>query len=292
MVKNSKDYLSKLQEFLNNQIPDVILQLLRKTGFDSAIAIQTFDLDLIKSVETYINSSDSIIEFLENTDYKNEKPFAFMPGHKALLIGLQKKSLEFEEYLKLSSNQVPKCVNKKLINQANASEARNEDIDEEDPATFTKEHINLLHTKVVKFVKKKNIENIILDIGPVSESLNKQGQRVFKCMLKCLICAIRIPCSMTTFWQISNYENHLKRHLTLDLTVKNERQAVAVDPKESDKTLDQTLEISSKNDSTKNKSSDKLIQRVSINSSVQAKINDVFQLNHLCLGNNAEEDTE
>lgn len=52
MVK--KDDSFKFQHYLHNQIPDLIYNLLRKTGYDTSIAIQTIDFDVIRQIEQYI----------------------------------------------------------------------------------------------------------------------------------------------------------------------------------------------------------------------------------------------
>lgn len=36
---------------------------------------------------------------LKKADYVNVKPFSFLPGHKALLLGLKRKSEEFDVFL-------------------------------------------------------------------------------------------------------------------------------------------------------------------------------------------------
>lgn len=89
-----KDFLTEFQSFLKYIIPDIIINILKNTGYDSPIAIESIDFDLIHSVEEFIeeqrNKNTAIAKLLKESIYSETKPFVFLPGHKALLVGLKK----------------------------------------------------------------------------------------------------------------------------------------------------------------------------------------------------------
>lgn len=102
MVK--KDFLTKLQIYVRNSIPHIILKILKETGFDSPLSIKTIDSEAISDLEKYINDNETLHSLLNNSVYANTKPFKFLPGHKLLLLGLKKKCVEFERFEKECDN--------------------------------------------------------------------------------------------------------------------------------------------------------------------------------------------
>lgn len=95
MVK--KDYLHQFQVFLRNQIPEVIILILRKSGYDSALAIESLNDNEIIELETYVNGREDVIAALKNTVYEKVIPFKFLPGHKALFAALRKKLMNLKK---------------------------------------------------------------------------------------------------------------------------------------------------------------------------------------------------
>lgn len=110
MVK--KDFLTKFQVFLHNQIPDIVLKILRETGYDSPLAVETINSEVIRDLEKYINENEHFANFFNGSIYSSSKPFSFLPGHKALLLGLKKKCGEFEKCEQVDAEQ-PKNANQR-----------------------------------------------------------------------------------------------------------------------------------------------------------------------------------
>lgn len=269
----------------------MIVTILQKSGYDTAIAIQTFNLDVISSLETHIIETKELTDFLRqspaysNIDPKSKK-FSFLPGHKALLLGLVKKSEEFERFEesknKTAVNQVPalqsthsQIENEKNKNlDRNAIEARVEDSSPDSHGNYG-DILLKLKNKVSAFVKNLKGEDITidLDISKITTSVNGRGKAIYKCTVKCLYCESRLSCQYSKHWQISNYEAHLKRPHSSDLSGDANLDANAIQStqestsKETNDTLDKNL----------NKS------RISIGANAQSKINEILNLNVLNL---------
>lgn len=273
MVK--KDYLQKFQDYLHDQIPDVIYHLLRKTGYDTSIAIQTIDSDVIKQIEEYINTEKiahkkETVELLKKANYVNVEQFSFLLGHKALLLGLKRKSEEFDSLLaQLAQNETKSVHNvikksAKTIRTENSADreeaadtAETSENKEEDqiPSQLLSE---ALHNRVIHFVEHflnidgqivvKDVKNLKLDFGVFEKIKSKNGAPGFKCYLKCLFCSIRKPCTYYKHWQASNYESHLKSESVL---IRNRNESVLENNKENDseaaKSAEKSANISANN---------------------------------------------
>lgn len=230
MVKSKvKDFLGEFQTYLKNIIPDIILNILKNTGYDTPIAIESIDDNVIQLVEEYIelqrNENTAIAKLLKNSIYSEIKPFAFLLGHEALLVGLKNKLAGFEEQQSLKKVTVISRENLEenvasIAAQSSAQLKGTQELDQERLTRLKSE----LTKKVNNFASKKKIrssfarDSIVLDIGDIEKTKNTLGKTIYKCYLKCFVCAIRKPCTYTSHWQISNYECHLtKIHLPTEI---------------------------------------------------------------------------
>lgn len=247
MVKSKvKDFLSEFQTYLKNIIPDIILNILKNTGYDTPIAIESIDDNVIQLVEEYIeqqrNKNTAIAKLLKNSIYSEIEPFAFLLGHKALLVGLKNKLAGFEEQqslkkvtvsssasdnfarnFELDFDSAKENLEENVASIAAQSSAQLKGTQELDQELLTRLKSELTK-KVNNFASKKKIrssfarDSIVLDIGDIEKTKNTLGKTIYKCYLKCFVCAIRKPCTYTLHWQISNYECHLtKTHLPTEI---------------------------------------------------------------------------
>lgn len=303
MVK--KDYLCRLNEYLNHQIPELIFQLLKRTGYDTPISIHTINFEVISEIENYVNSDNgnSILEYLKSKNYPNTTPFAFLPGHKAFFLGLKLKSEDFDIFEAEDNNKNQKsniqAENQRVGHYEEANEEANQEIE------------TTLRKKIEKFVKNKkipveNFENINLDVADFVNDKNRNKKKIVKCTVKCLFCEVRIPCIYASHWQISNYENHLKGHTVG--SSRNEKSNGQSSSQSTQKTGNSENVNSSKehkektlNDAVKNNTAiaseniekstvtDKIGEnsnmRISINRNAQMKIDDVLRLDGLNISN-------
>lgn len=281
---SKKDYLSKLHNFLHKQIPDVIINILRKTGYDTSLAIESLNNEEIEGLEKYISESEKIKKLLVGTQYSDCVPFTFLPGHKILLLGLKKKTIEFEQFQFSLEN--------KSVNVARSEGNENLDLSESDlSSSLPKPLLTKLIGKVKHFVDKKNIdfddcldEDVqSLDVGEIEVLHNKSGKLTYKTLLKCIVCTIRVPCYHDSYWNISNYEAHLKKFHT------RIQGAQASNDNEShlkENTENSTADVIENSSSTSNistiKSPAKENQK-SVRKSVQQKLNDVLKFDHMTI---------
>lgn len=63
--------------------------ILERNGFDTKLALQSIDQDVIAEIEQQANEDRSI---LINTSYEQVQHFKFKPGHRILLLNLSKQA--------------------------------------------------------------------------------------------------------------------------------------------------------------------------------------------------------
>lgn len=308
MVK--KDFLSRFQIFLNNQIPEEIISILKKTGYNTPLSFESLDLAQIRNIEEYINTRKDIIESLKYSEYVNVEPFSFLPGHRAFLLGLKEKVTQFHEFERneagKSKNRVIKVQNLKqnkhtnlanvgienfgtgeeedVENLAAISEALSVELSVENLKSQLKAKIlNFSSKKNIKLVENNNTDEIDIDFGELEEIKNIHGQARKKCMLKCLLCEIRFACYYSSYWQISNYEHHLKKkhqevNFEQQLDDLVEKQEKTKEPEEN-QAEQETTEGIQKNNLRENNTD----KNLSIDATIHKKINDVLNFNTLHL---------
>lgn len=241
-----------------------------------------------------------------------------MPGHRAFLLGLKSK---IEEFDKFESTLEERAANEKdhLLQKANKRTLRRNrgvnfdttspNIRENQEENATTEDLEAnyddilleLTAKIINFVKKKNIElnfdeiaseidDLNLDTGIIEKVTNGQGKNVLKCPLKCIHCETRINCYYSTYWQVSNYELHLKKKHS-----KSKRGLLTDGVTGGASTSASSSQNSNENNSVVSTNSNQKeinptsFNRLSINKSadinIQKKLNDVLGLDELHLDN-------
>lgn len=205
-----KDFWAHFQVHLReNRLPEFIVQVLKKTGYDSPFSIQLLDEQKIKGIEETVNKRlNNIKSIFKGTEYEDIETFELLPGHTTLLLGL---GVFVKQYLQ--ETKVKKT--KKISNLPTIIEEGDETVE-----IFTEEERNtikkVLIEKVNKFLKKFRIsgdhvsENSI--IGSLDAIINNKGALIYKCSFCCGVnsCKVKIPCVFNKHWQISNLERHIK----------------------------------------------------------------------------------
>lgn len=77
-------------------MPEVIINILEKSGYDSTIAIESMNVNQIEEMEGYVSRN---LQLLDNSIYTNTANFKFLPGHKTLLLTLPKYTEKFSKLL-------------------------------------------------------------------------------------------------------------------------------------------------------------------------------------------------
>lgn len=84
---------------MKESIPNDIELILQRNGFDSKLALESLDEDLIAEIEQQANDDRSI---LTSTSYENVATFKFKPGHRIFLMNLKKQVNLWNETEKVS----------------------------------------------------------------------------------------------------------------------------------------------------------------------------------------------
>lgn len=80
---------SRFQNIFNDEFPEILEKILRRTGFDSTTALIQLNLERITGIEEFINKNRTALrELFGGTLYEFMNPFMFLPGHRALLESL------------------------------------------------------------------------------------------------------------------------------------------------------------------------------------------------------------
>lgn len=236
------DFLTSFNSYLCDSIPQIIVNILSAAGYDNAISIADITETDIDIIETYATENlQSVLE--ESKTYVKVKPFAFLPGHKKLLLGLPDKIHSFKN---------KKC--RKNLFSTSRKETLSEDRKEEEnqPVEFIEllrnDEISALKDKLLKklnghlqsisIVESFSENHIIGEIEAYisqSRSAIKQHKLAYKCKVKCVLCEINKPCTHVTHWQISNLEKHLKEHSNLDSNITSKNVANSLSNKNAHK---------------------------------------------------------
>lgn len=206
-----KDFWTNFQNFLGEQrIPLFLVELLKKTGYDSALSIQGLNEKNILELEKYLNINlANFNNLFKNTAYESTETFNFLPGHQTLLSSLGGQVTIF---LNCGSFKRKTKLTSSLDGELNPIQ---EEVDLLNDCEQDKLKEVLL-SKVSKFNLKNKITNENLNIlnisTPLDAIINSSGKIVYKAYFTCHLCKVRIPCIYNSYWQISNLEKHIKSH--------------------------------------------------------------------------------
>lgn len=155
------------------------MNILIAAGYDNALSISEFDEADIAVIESYAaNNLQSLLK--ESKIYSNVEPFAFLPGHKMLLIGLPKQLHSFKN---------KKC-RKNLFSTPKVQSQSNQQ--KEVAEILTDDEISALKDKLVKKLNKHaeakginksfTINHIVGEIGTyISQSRSGLNKITYKC---------------------------------------------------------------------------------------------------------------
>lgn len=200
----------EFESFLKKSFPEYIIKILYATGYDNEIAISALCNEDIKIIEEFVDSN--LKHLIENLDiYNSSEKFIFLPGHKKLVLSLPKQLKEFE-------NNKKEKVEKSETEQLAVTDEEIELLSETEIVDLKKKLLSKLTTSAENIGLQKFTENEFLSSvdAYVSHSLVKNKKPTYKCLIKCIKCEKRIPCTWNGYWQIGNFEKHLKIHMKTD----------------------------------------------------------------------------
>lgn len=177
---------NKNRKLIQENLPKDLQKIIEEAGFDSESSILLLDSQTIKEIELYANENKHILEGTAYSDFiRNGKVFKFKPGHKATILNLPK----------LFQNK----TKEKKRKAGNENKVESEQILKEK-----------LLKKLVRFAEKLGVQ-VNFDEENISEFHTEDGKT--KCGIACPFCDTKMKCDHRTYWNISNFEKHFKRHL-------------------------------------------------------------------------------
>lgn len=222
---------AEFEAYIGHKFPKVLKDILNFNGLDNDLAFELIDSNAIDNLEKVVNENK---EILKKSSYEKtiQEPFKFSFGHRLLLLNLSKKYKEFTE-----DKKNKKFARKQRLIELNESEYQSNN---------TPEHlISLLIDKLNKYSDKFNL-GYKITADQVKKFNQKEGDAL--CVVKCPYCEIKVPCSFASHWRISNFNHHVKTHLsfeTIEVPVETTSASLAASTvpnslQNSTKTLDST----------------------------------------------------
>lgn len=164
-------------------------KLLTLTGYNSALSFKQFTEGELDSTERFIeeNHRNTADEFDE---YKNVRPFKFLPGHKALIFGIKSQLEDFQ-----AKQKITKKVKKSVPNENEL-------------------HIALLN-QISSFAKDNQLE-VVFSTDCIKQSLYTatESASFCSCNIICPLCFSSIGTRYDKHWKNTNVYKHLRTHLT------------------------------------------------------------------------------
>lgn len=207
----------KIVRAIGEHFPANIDKIIFSAGFDSERAFLNLNKDTISEIEQYVNENKHI---LASTSYENSCTFKFKPGHKTFLLGIPKAL----EILNKKNKSKKKLLPNSQENQNSGETVNPQSVNDEVRLNSEVELKQKLIDKIIKFANKFSVTLIIETANIVNFH---QDDTKFRCQVICPVCNSNLKCQYTTYWIISNFEHHLKRHFgsnihteTLDVEIR------------------------------------------------------------------------
>lgn len=171
-------------------VPEIVVNILRASGFDSKAALEIITRETIADIEEYVEEHR---ELLRNSVYRDQIPFKLYPGHKAIILGMPKR---IEQCVRLNNAiaQTPP-VKRRKMQTLNSAEIEKE--------------IELLLKKLQNYSDTLGLA-VQFERSDISDFV--QASDRFRCRFKCRLCTTVISCFKLNYWMASNALAHLKRH--------------------------------------------------------------------------------
>lgn len=192
----------KLEDVCNIQIPRCVKSLLIDAGYNTILSLNEFNEAKIKTIEDFLNANKQHISKLKccySQHYKELEVFAFLPGHKSVILSLANQAKQYQERI---SNSTYSTQHKRSAN-----------------------HHSLMTDAQLKTKLLQNLRRYSKTISPdtPSEAYSEaniqeferisSGNSVCKCVFTCPFCVKKFSLIYKTFWMSSNATKHLKTHL-------------------------------------------------------------------------------
>lgn len=217
---------AKLESILKEKFPAGLDQIIESAGFDTETAIISLKAEDIKSIESLATANKSILKStayevsdadLDNVDFQ----IKLKPGHVNFILNLPKILQEKKEKQKNKSKKI------RLDEDANETVLDDDKLKEK------------LMNKVINFYSKNSYQ-LICDANSISEFTTANHKTT--CRFSCAFCSKKLKCDYIKYWNISNFEAHLKVHF------KKLIEDSILEPNESNRTNSENIQISNYSD--------------------------------------------
>lgn len=101
---------------MTTKVPDSIKRLLTVTGYDSAWSFKSVSEQKLYEAEDFIEKHHRQ-DADQFDEYKDMKPFKFLPGHKSLIFGIKSEIEEFQNTKKQKTPSRFKFISKTVKNR-------------------------------------------------------------------------------------------------------------------------------------------------------------------------------
>lgn len=192
-------------------------------GYDNAISLGNFDESDVLIVQD--NADKNLKELTKKYQaYNSMQQFEFLPGHKKLLLSLPKK---IEEYLKEKAKENLKRDNAKVADSS-AEPVFNglSDLNGDQKSAVIEKLLSKINKSVLGFELTGQFteKDIVSEIVSYKHSTSKK--LAYRCTVKCIFCEKIFPCTLNGYWQISNFEKHIKSHKQTPEQTSNVRNSI------------------------------------------------------------------
>lgn len=195
-----------MEKFAKEKFPPCIKSILISSGYDKLNSLRQIDAEKVNEIEMFVNENKDLINNLKccfKDQYQKPGEFRFLPGHKALILGISKQIDQIEQMKSLVRKKTTKDPSSKSLSDADLKRK--------------------LVSNLLKYTGKLNYqfpdeaisERNIMDFKRGLEN----DDYVCKCRFSCSVCSKNFPLVYKSFWMTSNVTLHLKKHIEADKTV-------------------------------------------------------------------------
>lgn len=199
----------KLEEENEEKFPKCIKLLLKSAGYDTMTSLSELSEESIKYIEKFHQDNKTIIESLAccySDVYKKLDIFCFLPGHKAILLGIPKKIQKIKEEMVAnigcgSANRTKNEANKMILKSSKSDDDLKSKLINNALKIIAKLSTNIVQSDVVGEVH-------IIEF----ERSDNSVKFLCKCDFQWPFCIQKIPVVFKKYWQTSNLGTHLRKH--------------------------------------------------------------------------------
>lgn len=195
-----------MERFTGEKYLPCIKKWLIHAGYNKLVALAELNDEKIAKLEDHIGKNPALVansKCCYSDTYKSQTKFGFLPGHKAIILGIARQISRMKEHS--SSNSVAKKSKSKVKIR---SETQIKSMLIESLSAFSTKFGLKLPAGVIS---GRNITNFEEMLGDTNEE--NGGEKAYQCTFSCPFCINIIPVSYKAYWQSSNVTRHIQHHI-------------------------------------------------------------------------------